>query len=609
MNRLLFMWGKNLSFLFVPVIALMAGCATLRALEPVVPVPAIPGVPASSAYSVKVNGQDVAVNDESRFDFHTAAFCMAGTVNVEIRVPGATNLKECAVVPEKHQIILGIRGGTVRFVMKDPAKLIVLIPGKPRLALLATPLETDVPSARDANVVYFGPGTHEAGVIRPRSGQTVYLAPGALVKGRIEARNVQNVTVRGRGTLDAGECSIRARKTHGILFDRCSQIKVEGIGFRAGSWWQSLYLNSDHVSVAHMNLMGKEVNTDGVDIDGVKDFRVSDCFIRCGDDGLGWHGLDAKANGETITERAVADNLVIWQMGAGNGLRIGASMEDQMWRDITVKNTDIWSATAIFSDLADWSWVENLRFENIHITNTGGAKSRPITMKIFRNRYSNDNGFLDERGHFDGLVFDHVTMDGGAISLLGFDAAHKFDNVYFNGCTNGNKPVGGLEDIVVNDYVTNVRFNQPVPPSATPAPGLYEAEYTDTQTNVIPQITYADAQMSNGKGKMLKAEAAGAYVAYLVHVPAPGAYGVKVRMKKTPASGKFQFSVNGADLLPPQDLYASADTYQELDFGTATFPSGGVQTLKCAVTGKDAASAGYRLDVDYLKLTPAAGAR
>ena len=74
----------------------------------------------------------------------------------------------------------------------------------PNLALLATPLETNVPKPGDANVMYFAPGVHEAGIIRPQSGQTVYLAPGALVKGRIEARNVKDVRITGRGVLDAG---------------------------------------------------------------------------------------------------------------------------------------------------------------------------------------------------------------------------------------------------------------------------------------------------------------------------------------------------------------------------------------------------------------------
>lgn len=53
------------------------------------------------------------------------------------------------------------------------------------LALCVTPLENDVPAAGDTNVVYFGPGVHEPGVIKPVFGQTVYLPPGARKKAGV----------------------------------------------------------------------------------------------------------------------------------------------------------------------------------------------------------------------------------------------------------------------------------------------------------------------------------------------------------------------------------------------------------------------------------------
>lgn len=421
----------------------------------VVAVPAIPGVAASQAYAVKVNGQAVPVNDEGRFDFQTAAFCMAGPATVEVSVRGGA--KDAVVRPRRHKIVPTVDGDTLTFTLREPLKLVIQASGQPNLVLLATPLETDVPKPTDPNVLYFAPGVHEPGVIRPTTGQTIYFAPGSLVKGRIEARNVQNVTVKGRGVLDAGNYSDRKAQTHGILFERASHIKVEGIGVRGGTWWQTLYLLADDVEVSHMNILGKSVNTDGIDIDDVRNFAARDCFIRSEDDGLGWHALDARAHGEVPTSGALAEDCVIWNTHAGNGIRIGASMETPLFENVTFRNIDVLqhAGAAIYSDQSDWATCRNIRFENF----IDETKGKLIDIYIAKTRYSNDNGYRDERGRYDGLHFINVvSAGGGTVSLRGFDKDHLIDHVTFENCRLGDRPIGRLEDIKTNEFVTDVKF-------------------------------------------------------------------------------------------------------------------------------------------------------
>jgi hypothetical protein len=409
---------------------------------------------------VKVNGQAVPVNDEGRFDFHTAAFCMAGPVTVQISVHGGA--KDAAVRPRRHKIVPTVDGDTLTFALREPLKLVIQAAGQPNLALLATPLETDVPKPTDPNVLYFAPGVHEPGVIRPASGQTIYLASGALVKGRIEAKGVQNVTVKGRGVLDAGNYSIRKEQTHGILFERASHIKVEGIGVRGGTWWQTLYLLSDDVEVSQMNVLGKSVNTDGIDIDDVHHFVARDCFIRSEDDGLGWHALDARAHGEVPTSGALAENCVIWNTHAGNGIRIGASMETPLFENVTFRNIDVLqhAGAAIYSDHSDWATCRNIHFENF----VDETKGKLIDIFIAKTRYSNDNGLRDERGRYDGLHFVNVvSAGGGTVSLRGFDKDHRIDHVTFENCRLGGRPIERLEDIKTNEFVTDVKFKRDEP--------------------------------------------------------------------------------------------------------------------------------------------------
>lgn len=581
----------------------LAWSLCLPAIATVVPVPGHPQQPFSTNYTMTADGQAVEVKAE-RYGFDVGMFTMSSnpvTVNVTL----SNDFTNYSLKPDRFNIATIRTGNTLSFTLPSPLKLVLQVDARTPLAILATPLETDVPNPGDTNVIYFGPGTNVAGVIQPTNHQTVYLAPGALVLGRIQVFNGTNVTVRGRGFLETAGYSTKTGKTPGILFSNCSNVQVEGIALRSyGTFWQSLYLNSRDILVDQMNIFGVTVNTDGVDIDGVKNFTVADSFIRSEDDGLGWHAVDAKANGEWIVDNAVANNLVIWNTGAGNGIRIGASMEDTLWHNVTISNVDIlkYSGAGIYSDYSDWCWTEDLTFKNVAIA--GG--SNPIGIKIAKTQYSNNNGFMDRRGNYNRLVFDHVTAGGGGISLYGYDATHKIDNVYFNSCTNGGNPVDSFNDITTNAYVTNVRFNQPVRlPPPSPA-GVYEAEYTDAVCDAIPQWVFADTNFDNGIGKVLYAGATGDFATYLLDVPLAGVYEVKLYVKRGTDSGRFQASLNGVNCGAEQDLYAATNQYELLDLGRITVNSSGQQPLKFLVTGKNPASTSYLLKIDYIQLIPVA---
>lgn len=565
------------------------------------PIPGHPERPISPRVALTAGGHPVEVRDE-RFGFDVAMFDLpadGSPTTVEVRL--ASPFTQYTLKPARHNLAVTRDGEVLRFTLTKPLKLVLQVDALPPLAILATPAETGIPSPSDPNVVYFGPGVITAGIIHPLDGQTIYLAPGALVKGRIEAKNVHGVTVKGRGLLETAEYSTRTNKAYGIVFENSRDILVEGIGVRSyNTWWQTLFLNSRDIVVSHLNLFGVGVNTDGVDIDGVREFIVSDCFIRCEDDGLGWHALDAATNGEAITDRAIARDLVIWNTTAGNGIRIGASMETQLWRNILIERVDILmhAKAGIYSDFSDWAWCEDLVFRDITIE----RPSDPITFKIARTGYSNSTGFLDERGHFERLVFENVVANGGRITLTGHDAAHRIDQVWFNNCVNAGAPVDSLDDLVLNAHVSNVRFNQPVPPRPATAPGRHEAEAQESVTNKIPQITYADASMSGGKGRMLKASAEGDYVDYTIEAPAAGVFRAALRMKRSPSSGSFRVSVNGVEARKEHDLYASSPDYVTVDIGEVSFMAPGAQSFRLSVSGKDRSSSGYRLDLDYLEL-------
>ncbi len=122
----------------------------------------------------------------------------------------------------------------------------------------------------------------------------------------------------------------------------------------------------------------------------------------------------------------------------------------------------------------------------------------------------------------------------------------------------------------------------------------------------------ADVNMSATQGAMFDSNAVNDYVAYVVPNVAAGSYDVRVRVKKFNTRGIVQLSVGRVDTYDTthsnvgaaQDMYSSTATYPEIDLGTWTPGTTSDKEFRFIVTGKNAASSGYTISIDYIKLIP-----
>ena len=238
----------------------------------------------SDEYNLRANGQKIFVAKEFCYGdrtFNTAQFFVKGKTTVEIECPD--EIQQYEIRPYHLNIQGEVNDNKLTFTIDHPQMLFITVNNYFPLCLFQTPPEKNIPQPGDSTVLYFERGVHEAGVIHPTNGQTIYLEQGAIVKGRIYGENVKNVTIRGRGILDARAYTSKPNQICGLKFKNSENIEVDGIGLRTGEWWQSLYLLCNDVTVQNMNLMSFGTNNDGIDIDGVTDFRASNCFIGCGD--------------------------------------------------------------------------------------------------------------------------------------------------------------------------------------------------------------------------------------------------------------------------------------------------------------------------------------
>jgi hypothetical protein len=93
------------------------------------------------------------------------------------------------------------------------------------------------------------------------------------------------------------------------------------------------------------------------------------------------------------------------------------------------------------------------------------------------------------------------------------------------------------------------------------------------------------------------------YIQYSVGVPAPGTYNVKVRFGKDTDLGKWQFYTAGINLGVQQDAYSGAFTFSEVNLGNVTYQTSGNKVFRYTVTGKNGASSGSGMAIDYVMLT------
>ena len=269
--------------------------------------------------------------------------------------------------------------------MKSAKNLTVEINGEwvRSLHLFINPPEVNAPRPDDPNVIYFGPGIHEITHLVVGDNKTLYIAgrcsSRAIIKpdekfgisGYSGLRNYspsielkgQNITVRGRGILDASACTTHSRN---MITVHGSNIKIEGIILRDSPTWTIPIRESDNVIVSNVKLIGYRANSDGIDICNSRNVTVENCFIRTLDDLI---VIKTPKGGKSEVKHIVAKNCVLWNQVA-HALSIGAEITRDI-SDVLFTDCDIihdqgreWSLRVYHTDAAR---VSDVRFENIRI--------------------------------------------------------------------------------------------------------------------------------------------------------------------------------------------------------------------------------------------------
>jgi hypothetical protein len=383
-----------------------------------------------------------------------ASFDMDGPVKT-IRITCREEVRQAKILPSSYGITPHVSGREVTFPLEHPANLTLEVNGETTssLHLFANPRETNAPAPADTNTIYFGPGIHDVtNTIRVGSGRTLYLAGGAVLRGTgrngpvIEMEG-DHVALRGRGIIDGSQCPIHTRH---LLSIHADDVAVEGVILRDSSTWNVPLRRCHRVALTNVKVFGCRANSDGFDICNSTDVTVDGCFLRTLDDLI----VVKSDHGQGPVRHVVARNCVLWNQVA-HALSVGAELREAV-DDVLFTNCDVihdtgreWTLRIYHCDSAT---VSNVRFENIRVEESRKLISLWINHAIWSREA--------ERGHIRDVTFKDiqaVTAQTPRVELLGFDAEHGIDGVLFDHVTINGRPLS-IDGVVTNAFVRQVKI-------------------------------------------------------------------------------------------------------------------------------------------------------
>ena len=377
----------------------------------------------------------------------------------------------------------------VEFTITDPGKKIsVEFDGDRMQNLFILPDLPDADIPVGDNVIYYGPGIHDAGEIKLEwwNNATIYIDSEAIVYGRIVANRCDSLTIRGRGIL----CS--SKENHGegrrpqIETYACNHLTIEGIMLRDTPNWTIKVVGSDHVHVNNIKEIGWIMNSDGMDFLCCRHVLVENTFQRNYDDNVTIKAFNAspeyiRNNSETdgsykdgtigmvegLDKFDVYDievrNCVFWADKAHNMLvgpeSRGVTFSDIHFHDNIVlenrQDDDTYPGTMAVM-IADNGIFKNITFENIQVEDINGGKVLCI-------QFTNAWAYGNKYGQWaKNITIEKIRYKGHrstASKIYGLNSTQKIDGVKISDFTvNGEKILHPNTNLDVNEYVEHIVF-------------------------------------------------------------------------------------------------------------------------------------------------------
>lgn len=181
----------------------------------------------------------------------------------------------------------------LRFVLPsyDHRKVSVEFDGDRQHNLFLLPHRPEQAPSGD-KVKYYGPGEHNPGIVDLYDGETLYLDYGAVLYAEVRVHG-DDCTIAGHGVLSGDKLRHWGEQySNGAIILSCNprhervlkNLTVKDITIINGPSWNLSVFNFDGVKIDGVNIIGWELNGDGIDIVCCRNVEIQHCFLRNYDD-------------------------------------------------------------------------------------------------------------------------------------------------------------------------------------------------------------------------------------------------------------------------------------------------------------------------------------
>ena len=336
------------------------------------------------------------------------------------------------------------------------------------LVIFGNPIEKDIPKKDDPNVIFFDKGVHYLDKpLRVGDNKTVYIAGGAVVKGGIFAKG-KNITIRGRGILSADNFS-RGRIRF-AMFDKCENLKVEGIIFKDPVSWTFTLFQCNKVDIDNIKICASRmINDDAIDICNSQNVTIKNTFARAQDDIIAIKGMKWAKPIFLPIENIYIENCIFWT-DAANVFRIGYECDAQYFKNIKCKDiyvpyyasyrkpNEYWSHAIVWLQPTNDMPIENVEIDGLHIRSNGG--DMPLLIAQPRIVHC-----AKTYGNAKGCTIKNVVVDGkkgkfrGEVFIDGRDDVHSIKDITIeNAVYFGKKLTPSYKHIFVGKHTENINL-------------------------------------------------------------------------------------------------------------------------------------------------------
>ena len=427
-----------------------------------------------------------------------------------------TPFESIKIRPRSLGIIPTIENGTIKFTLDKPAYFTVEPYGRNRaLHIFADPMPVYNVNTSSSDVLYFGAGEHDVGLIELQSNQTLFIDEGAVVYACVRAIDAENIKILGRGILDNSknkekilfeasaenntEAVNNAIREHTVQIEYCKNIEIDGITIRDSLVYNIRPIGCENLTVKNVKIIGCwRYNSDGIDMHNCVNVHISDCFIRTFDDSICIKGFDCYYDGDVeaavhaamyrngksydVFKNVVVENCVIWN-DWGKALEIGAETRAEEICNVTFRACDLIHLTGPALDCAnvDYADVHDIAFSDINVEadeiiprsliqknnaqvyqNTD-IKYMPLTISagvVYHHEYSAGG---ERRGRNRDLLFKNIHLYSDKLPRMqfsGYDDAHKTENILISNFYLNETPITQLppSNWNIGEFAENIRL-------------------------------------------------------------------------------------------------------------------------------------------------------